>query len=173
MDLDGFKVVNDSLGHETGDRLLVAVSERLKGCLRPEDTLARFGGDEFVVLLEDVEGPQEAVRVAERIIDELKNRFVLDGRELYARASIGIALGEDRTKDPDDLLRDADTAMYRAKDGGLDYSMFDTSDVREGDQQAGGGERPREGRGARGVRPPLPANREPPDRRGLAPWKRW
>ena len=126
MDLDGFKVVNDSLGHETGDRLLVAVSERLKGCLRPKDTLARFGGDEFVVLLEDVEGPQEAVRVAERIIDELKNRFVIDGRELYARASIGIALGEDRTKGPDDLLRGADTAMYRAKDGGLDYSMFDT-----------------------------------------------
>jgi len=125
MDLEGFKVVNDSLGHETGDRLLVAVSQRLKGCLRPEDTLARFGGDEFVVLLEDVEGPQEAVRVAERIIDELKNRFVLDGRELYARASIGIALGEDRTKDPDDLLRDADTAMYRAKDGGLGYSVFD------------------------------------------------
>jgi diguanylate cyclase (GGDEF)-like protein/PAS domain S-box-containing protein len=126
MDLEGFKVVNDSLGHETGDRLLVAVSERLKGCLRPEDTLARFGGDEFVVLLEDVEGPQEAVRVAERIIDELKNRFVLDGQELYARASIGIALGEDRTKDPDDLLRDADTAMYRAKDGGTGYSVFDT-----------------------------------------------
>jgi diguanylate cyclase (GGDEF)-like protein/PAS domain S-box-containing protein len=125
MDLDGFKVVNDSLGHETGDRLLVAVSERLKGCLRPEDTLARFGGDEFVVLVEDIEGPDEAVRVAERIIDELKNRFVLEGRELYARASIGIALGEDRTKDPEDLLRDADTAMYRAKDEGKGYSVFD------------------------------------------------
>jgi diguanylate cyclase (GGDEF)-like protein/PAS domain S-box-containing protein len=127
MDLDGFKVVNDSLGHEMGDRLLVAVSERLKGCLRPEDTLARFGGDEFVVLLEDVEGPDEAVRVAERIIEVLKDRFVLDGRELYARASIGIAIGEDRTKDPDDLLRGADTAMYRAKDEGKGYSLFDPS----------------------------------------------
>lgn len=127
MDLDSFKVVNDSLGHETGDRLLVAVSERLKGGLRPEDTLARFGGDEFVVLLEDVEGPDEAVRVAQRIIDELKNRFVLDGQELYARASIGIALGEDGTKDPDDLLRDADTAMYRAKEEGKGYSVFDTA----------------------------------------------
>jgi diguanylate cyclase (GGDEF)-like protein/PAS domain S-box-containing protein len=125
MDLDDFKVVNDSLGHETGDRLLVAVSERLKGCLRPEDTLARFGGDEFVVLLEDVEGRDKAVRVAERIIDELKNRFVLEGRELYARASIGIALGEDGTKDPEGLLRDADTAMYRAKDEGTGYSVFD------------------------------------------------
>jgi diguanylate cyclase (GGDEF)-like protein/PAS domain S-box-containing protein len=125
MDLDGFKVINDSLGHEVGDLLLVAVAARLKGCLRPEDTLARFGGDEFVVLVEDVEAADEAVRVAERIIDELKNRFVLGGRELYARTSIGIAIGEDRTKDPDDLLRDADTAMYRAKDEGLSYSVFE------------------------------------------------
>jgi diguanylate cyclase (GGDEF)-like protein/PAS domain S-box-containing protein len=125
MDLDGFKVVNDSLGHETGDRLLVAVCERLKGCLRPEDTLARFGGDEFVVLLEDVEGPEEAARMAQRIIEVLRNRFVLEGRELYARASIGIAMGEDRTKDPEDLLRDADTAMYRAKEEGKGYSVFD------------------------------------------------
>ncbi|HLL39979.1 MAG TPA: EAL domain-containing protein, partial [Rubrobacteraceae bacterium] len=125
MDLDGFKVVNDSLGHEVGDLLLVAVAVRLKGCLRPEDTLARFGGDEFVLLVEDVEAADEAVRVAERIIDELKNRFVLGGRELYAHTSIGIAIGEDRTKDPDDLLRDADTAMYRAKDEGLSYSVFE------------------------------------------------
>jgi diguanylate cyclase (GGDEF)-like protein len=125
MDLDGFKVINDSLGHEVGDLLLVAVAARLKGCLRPEDTLARFGGDEFVVLVEDVEAADEAVRVAERIIDQLKNRFVLGGRELYARTSIGIAIGEDRTKDPDDLLRDADIAMYRAKDEGLSYSVFE------------------------------------------------
>jgi diguanylate cyclase (GGDEF)-like protein/PAS domain S-box-containing protein len=125
LDLDGFKVVNDSLGHEVGDLLLVAVVDRLKGCLRPEDTLARFGGDEFVVLVEDVEAADEAARVAERIIDELRHRFVLDGRELYARASIGIAIGEDRTKDPNDLLRDADTAMYRAKDEGWGYAVFD------------------------------------------------
>ena len=77
-----------------------------------------------MVLVEDVESPNEAVRVAERIIDELKDQFVLDGRELYARASIGIAMGEDRTKDPEDLLRDADTAMYRAKDEGKCYSVF-------------------------------------------------
>jgi diguanylate cyclase (GGDEF)-like protein/PAS domain S-box-containing protein len=125
LDLDGFKVVNDSLGHEVGDLLLVAVVDRLKGCLRSEDTLARFGGDEFVVLVEDVEAADEAARVAERIIDELRHRFVLDGRELYARASIGIAIGEDRTKDPNDLLRDADTAMYRAKDEGWGYAVFD------------------------------------------------
>jgi diguanylate cyclase (GGDEF)-like protein/PAS domain S-box-containing protein len=125
LDLDGFKVVNDSLGHEVGDLLLVAVVDRLKGCLRSEDTLARFGGDEFVVLVEDVEAADEAARVAERIIDELRHRFVLDGRELYARASIGIAIGEDSTKDPSDLLRDADTAMYRAKDEGWGYAVFD------------------------------------------------
>ena len=105
--------------------MLVAVSERLKGCLRPEDTLARFGGDEFTVLLEDMEDPDQAVRVAERVTDVLRDPLVVDGRELYARASIGIAMGEDRTKDPDDLLRDADTAMYRAKDEGASYSVFE------------------------------------------------
>ena len=105
--------------------MLVAVGERLKGCLRPEDTLARFGGDEFTVLLEDVEDPDQAVRVAERVTDVLRDPLVVDGRELYARASIGIAMGEDRTKDPDDLLRDADTAMYRAKDEDSGCSVFD------------------------------------------------
>jgi diguanylate cyclase (GGDEF)-like protein/PAS domain S-box-containing protein len=125
MDLDNFKVVNDSLGHEVGDLLLFAVAERLKGCLRSEDTLARFGGDEFVVLLEDVDDPKEPIRVAERIIDELRDPFVLDGRQLYVKASIGIALGEDRTKNSDELLRDADTAMYRAKDQSSGYSVFD------------------------------------------------
>ena len=125
IDLDNFKGVNDSLGHGPGDLLLVAVAERLRGCLRPEDTLTRFGGDEFVVLLEDVEVPEEAVRVAERIVDEVSDPFVLEGRELYVSVSIGIALGEDRTKTPEDLLRDADTAMYWTKERGLDYSEFD------------------------------------------------
>jgi diguanylate cyclase (GGDEF)-like protein/PAS domain S-box-containing protein len=124
-DLDGFKVVNDSLGHETGDRLLVAVAQRLQGCLRPADTLARFGGDEFVVLIEDVEHPDEAVRVAGRIVDELRSPFLLEGRELFAGVSVGIALGHARTKDVEDLLRNADTAMYRAKDEGSGYSVFD------------------------------------------------
>ncbi|MDQ3913215.1 MAG: EAL domain-containing protein [Actinomycetota bacterium] len=125
MDLDGFKIINDSVGHDVGDRLLVAVSERLKGSLRPEDTLARFGGDEFVVLLEDVEGPEDAVRVAERITGELQEPMMIEGRELFVRASIGIALGDDRQKSSEDLLRDADTAMYRAKDEAADYKVFD------------------------------------------------
>jgi diguanylate cyclase (GGDEF)-like protein/PAS domain S-box-containing protein len=125
MDLDKFKVINDSLGHEVGDRLLVVVAQRLRRCLRPEDTLARFGGDEFVVLLEEVESPDEAARVAERIIRELGRPFVLDGRELFASPSIGIALGDARQTAPDALLRDADTAMYRVKEKGSGYRMFD------------------------------------------------
>jgi diguanylate cyclase (GGDEF)-like protein/PAS domain S-box-containing protein len=125
IDLDGFKVVNDSLGHEIGDRLLVAVAERLKGCLRPEDTLARFGGDEFIVLLEEVEGADDALRVTRRITEEFRGPFVLDGRELFVGLSIGVALGEAHTKSPEELLRDADTAMYRAKDEAADYRVFD------------------------------------------------
>jgi diguanylate cyclase (GGDEF)-like protein/PAS domain S-box-containing protein len=125
MDLDCFKVVNDSLGHEVGDHLLVLLAERLRRCLRPEDTLARFGGDEFVVLLEVMEDPGEAVRVAERITNELKRPFVMDGRSLVASVSIGIAQGNARTKSPQDLLRDADTAMYRAKNEHADHRVFD------------------------------------------------
>ena len=105
--------------------MLVAVGERLKECLRPEDTLARFGGDEFVVLVEDIEGPEQAMRVAERLIDGLKSPFVLEGRELFVRTSMGIALGTSRTKSAEDLIRDADTAMYRAKDESLGYAVFD------------------------------------------------
>ena len=124
MDLDGFKVVNDSLGHEAGDLLLTVVAQRLRRCLRPEDTLARFGGDEFVMLIEAVDDPAQAVRVAERITEELRRPFIMEGRDLYVIASIGISLGDARTHDPDDLLREADTAMYRAKDEGGDFRVF-------------------------------------------------
>ena len=126
MDLDGFKVVNDSLGHEMGDLLLVALGERLRRRLRPEDTLARFGGDEFVVLLEAVDRRDHATQVAERISEALKRPFVVGGRELFVTASIGISLGTARTKSPEDLLRDADTAMYWAKDGhAAGHRVFD------------------------------------------------
>ena len=124
MDLDGFKVVNDSLGHEVGDLLLTVVAQRLRRCLRPEDTLARFGGDEFVVLIEALDDPAQAVQVAERITEELRRPFIMEGRDLYVLASIGISLGDARTHDTDDLLREADTAMYRAKDEGGDFRMF-------------------------------------------------
>ena len=124
MDLDGFKVINDSLGHEVGDLLLTVVAQRLGRCLRPEDTLARFGGDEFVVLIEALDDPAQAVQVAERITEELRKPFIIEARDLYVLASIGISLGDARTHDPDDLLREADTAMYRAKDEGGDFRVF-------------------------------------------------
>jgi diguanylate cyclase (GGDEF)-like protein/PAS domain S-box-containing protein len=125
MDLDEFKIINDSLGHEAGDALLTLVAQRLKRCLRPEDSLARFGGDEFVVLIEDIEGPEVAVRVAKRITEELKIPFFLEGRELFAPSSIGIGLGDARVKTPEALLMDADTAMYRAKEEGGTFRVFD------------------------------------------------
>ena len=126
LDLDRFKIINDSLGHEAGDLLLVAAGQRLKGCLRSEDTLARFGGDEFVVLVEDLEGPEQAIRIAERLIECLEEPFVLEGgRELFIRTSVGIAFGKGGTKSAETLLRDADTAMYRAKHDRSGYTVFD------------------------------------------------
>jgi len=126
MDLDNFKRVNDSLGHEVGDLLLMLVTERLKKCLRPEDTLGRLGGDEFVVLLEDANGLDEAVRVKERIAERFKRPFVLEGRELYVAASIGIALGDVHAESPEDVLRNADTAMYEAKsEAAFGHRVFD------------------------------------------------
>jgi len=128
LDLDNFKIVNDSLGHEIGDNLLVAVAERLRGCLRSEESLTRLGGDEFAVLIEDVGGPSDAARVAQRIVEALQEPFGLDGREFVVAASIGIALGEARTNSPEELLRDADTAMYRAKEEGtLKCKVFEPS----------------------------------------------
>ncbi len=117
LDLDEFKVVNDSLGHEAGDRLLVSVAGRLRACLRPGDTVARLGGDEFVVLLED-DGRGEAPRVAGRIAGGLRRSFVLEGHEVSVTASIGVAFGDPARGDPGDLLREADLAMYRAKERG-------------------------------------------------------
>ena len=125
MDLDNFKVVNDSLGHEPGDLLLVAAGERVRWCLRPEDTLARFGGDEFAVLLEGVEAPSDVAKVADRISERFRAPFVLEGREFVIKPSIGIALGTPRQKTAEELLRDADTAMYQAKGRDDHYRVFD------------------------------------------------
>jgi diguanylate cyclase (GGDEF)-like protein len=128
MDLDNFKVVNDSFGHKVGDRLLVAAGERFRGCLRPEDTLARFGGDEFVVLVDDFEKPEDAVRVAQRIIEAYREPFVLEGQEVFIKPSIGISLVTAHTTtstSSEEVLRDADIAMYRAKKEGLGYLVFE------------------------------------------------
>ena len=125
LDVDDFKVINDSLGHELGDRLLVAVGERLRRSLRPEDTLARFGGDEFTILLEDMKTPKDVIRIIKRIVRKFETPFVLDERELFVTVSIGVALGTDDLKAPEDLLRDADIAMYRAKRGTAVYEVFD------------------------------------------------
>ena len=136
LDLDRFKVVNDSLGHLAGDQLLVAIARRLEACLRAEDTVARLGGDEFTILLENIEDINQATRVAERIHQELSEPFNLDGHEVFTAASIGIVLSREVMKGvstidydrPEDLLRDADTALYRAKAlGKARYEVFDTT----------------------------------------------
>src|SRR5919112_504122 len=118
MDLDNFKFVNDSLGHEAGDLLLVAVCNRVQPCLRSEDTIARLGGDEFALLIEDVKCPSEPAYLAERIEEELRVPFTVGGQLVFVTASIGIAIGDSRQNPPEYLLREADLAMYRAKEEG-------------------------------------------------------
>lgn len=125
LDLDNFKVINDSMGHSAGDRLLRMVGERLEGCLRAGDTLSRFGGDEFAILLEDTSSADEASQVAERIMNALKVPFVLGRQEVFVTASIGVALSTPGQRMTEELLRDADTAMYRAKNKGkAQYEVF-------------------------------------------------
>lgn len=126
LDLDRFKNINDSLGHTHGDLLLVAFAERLERTLRPVDTLARFGGDEFAILVSAINDTTDAVRIAERIHSELRQPFDLDRNSASATASIGIALSSSGYDRPEDILRDADIAMYRAKENGkARYEMFD------------------------------------------------
>jgi diguanylate cyclase (GGDEF)-like protein len=127
LDLDRFKNINDSLGHTIGDQLLIAIARRVEGCLRPMDTVARLGGDEFAILLDGLEHFNDAIHVADRVQQELAQPFTLRGQEVYTTASIGIALSTTGYDDPDSILRDADIAMYRAKDNGkARYELFDT-----------------------------------------------
>jgi diguanylate cyclase (GGDEF)-like protein len=119
VDVDDFKLVNDSLGHGAGDRLLEAVAQRLAAALRPQDVVARFGGDEFTVLVADVAGETEALGVAERLAAALTPPVVLDGEARFVTASVGLAVaGAHHDEDADQLLQDADAAMYRAKENG-------------------------------------------------------
>jgi diguanylate cyclase (GGDEF)-like protein/PAS domain S-box-containing protein len=126
FDVDRFKNINDSLGHIKGDKLLRAIAARLENALRPADTVARFGGDEFVILIEDIVDVRSATAVAQRIHQEFTIPFDLGGIEVYAGISIGIVVWSNRYESPDDLLRDADTAMYRAKAAGRNrFAVFD------------------------------------------------
>jgi diguanylate cyclase (GGDEF)-like protein/PAS domain S-box-containing protein len=124
VDLDFFKQVNDTLGHAVGDRLLQAVAERMRHCVRETDTIARQGGDEFVVLLADVKETSDAAMIAEKIIAQLAAPFQLDDHEIHIGASIGITLFPDDGRDVETLFRNADLAMYRAKDGGRNNAQF-------------------------------------------------
>jgi diguanylate cyclase (GGDEF)-like protein/PAS domain S-box-containing protein len=128
LDVDDFKVVNDSLGHHAGDRLLIEVARRLQATIRPTDIAARQGGDEFTILLERIRSVDEATVTAERIARELSRPIVLDGRSIVVAVSIGIAYADTRDLDADDMLAHADTAMYEAKGAGRGrYAVFDPS----------------------------------------------
>ena len=137
LDLDGFKLINDSLGHAVGDKLLIGLANRLEESLRRTDTvtrldesftIARLGGDEFAIILSDLKDAADATRVAERLLKELSQPFHIDGKELFSSMSIGIALSTLANEHPEDYLRDADTAMYRAKAlGKCRYVVFDAN----------------------------------------------
>src|SRR5205807_1210911 len=118
LDLDHFKLVNDSLGHLAGDELLVQAAARLQEAVRPGDTVARISGDEFVILCEDVAGAEHAERIAARAADALSIPFQIEDRRVGASASIGIAVSRGELLSPEELLRNADTALYRAKEAG-------------------------------------------------------
>ncbi len=126
LDIDRFKNVNDSLGHVVGDQLLTAVAGRLKNCIRPEDTVSRFGGDEFAVLLNGVKHSSDVLVVAERILRDIEAPFRLSGYDVFTSASVGVALSAVGYDNTEEILRDADTAMYRAKEQGKGrYEVFD------------------------------------------------
>lgn len=125
LDLDRFKLINDSLGHRVGDQLLIQVSQRLETCIRPRDTIARLGGDEFAILLEDLYEPHHILALIERIRQEFLSSFLIHGHEVQTKASIGIAQNTDSVRTPEEILHDADMAMYRAKKSpDIDHEFF-------------------------------------------------
>jgi len=127
LDLDRFKVINDSLGHQVGDELLVGIARRLEKCMRPGDMIARLGGDEFAVIIDNLKGSDDAIQAADRLHQEMSVPYLLSGREVYASASIGVALSQSHHENAQDFLRAADTAMYHAKSRGRGcVELFDT-----------------------------------------------
>ncbi len=132
IDLDRLKAINDNLGHAVGDQVLIGVARRLADTLRDSDTVARLGGDEFVILAEDLESDADALKVAERVLRALQEPFELGSIEVAMFASVGVSISRDPTADPEDLLREADVAMYRAKRaGGHRLELFDDELRRE------------------------------------------
>ena len=129
VDIDRFKTINDTLGHESGDRLLQALAQRLTTCIREGDTVARFGGDEFVILLDDVAAADDIAAVAQKVLDALTEPFALDNQALYTTASIGVSLYPYDGKDSSSLLKNADIAMYRAKERGKNTYQFYSADM--------------------------------------------
>lgn len=126
LDFDRFKIINDSLGHMAGDQLLIAIAKRLRASVRPGDTVARLGGDEFTILLDSLKNPDDAIDMARRLLSNLSEQFRLPGREVFITASIGLALSTAGYEHAEEVLRDADTAMYRAKSlGRARYEVFD------------------------------------------------
>jgi diguanylate cyclase (GGDEF)-like protein len=125
LDLDRFKDINDSLGHSTGDQLLKEVAERIRRCIREGDTVARMGGDEFTLLIPQIDNVEDAAKIAQKIIETLKIPFFINERELFVTTSVGISIFPNDGADPETLVRNADTAMYRAKDQGRDnYQLY-------------------------------------------------
>ena len=124
LDLNGFKQVNDTFGHTVGDELLKIVGERLQNCLREEDLLARFGGDEFVILLEETTEEESAIEVANRLNQALKLPIIINGNHFNITTSIGIVIDQQNYDQQDGILRDADIAMYESKSSGSDHVIF-------------------------------------------------
>jgi len=130
IDLDHFKTINDTLGHTAGDELLLEMSRRLKNCIREDDTVARLGGDEFTIILSELRHPEDAVNVAQKVLDAVQVPLTIAGMPIEVTASIGIALYPNDGVDPESLLRNADSAMYRAKDSGRSNYQLCTEDVK-------------------------------------------
>ncbi|MGF1516803.1 MAG: EAL domain-containing protein [Nodosilinea sp.] len=131
IDLDRFKIVNDSLGHLAGDRLLVEIATRLKACLRPQDLVARLGGDEFAILLHDIQVVEDAIEVVERLQAKITTPLMLEDREVFPSASIGIAFSNDVYDSVEEVIKDADIAMYQAKaNGRAKYVIFEPDNIK-------------------------------------------